>query len=170
MVFLAAIWWMRRTQFGASLVAIREDEIGAEMRGINTTVTKASIFVVSGFVTGLVGGLWAYQNTFISPTIVFEEETTVGRGDDVDARRSGHGRRSGDRRGGHLRLRDVVWANFLDYHLIVQGSVLILVVLFFPEGIVGRLSRRSGAVSIAHLFRTKASPEPGAAAPAGEEP
>jgi branched-chain amino acid transport system permease protein len=150
--FLAFIWWLRRTQFGASLVAIREDEVGAEMRGINTTVTKSSIFITAGFVTGTVGGLWAYQNTFISPTIVFEEETTVDAV--MMSMLGGLGTVAGPVIGGALIfwLRDVVWARFLDYHLIVQGSVLILVVLYFPEGIVGRLSRRSGAVSLGHLL------------------
>jgi branched-chain amino acid transport system permease protein len=165
-VFLALIWWMRRTQFGTSLVAIREDEVGAEMRGINTTVTKSSIFVVAGFVTGVVGGLWAYQNTFISPSIVFEEETTVDAV--MMSMLGGLGTVMGPVVGGVIIfwLRDVVWANFLDYHLIVQGSVLILVVLYFPDGIVGRLTRRSGAVSLGHLLRRRA----GSAASAGEEP
>ena len=150
--FVAFVWWLRRTQFGTSLVAIREDEVGAEMRGINTTVTKSSIFITAGFVTGTVGGLWAYQNTFISPTIVFEEETTVDAV--MMSMLGGLGTVAGPVIGGALIfwLRDVVWARFLDYHLIVQGSVLILVVLYFPEGIVGRLSRRSGAVSLGHLL------------------
>ncbi len=154
-LFLAAIRWMRRTQFGASLVAIREDEIGAEMRGINTTLAKASIFTTAGFVTGIVGGLWAYQNTFISPSIVFVESTTVDAV--MMAMLGGLGTVIGPVIGGAIIfwLRDVVWANFLDYHLIVQGAVLIVVVLYFPEGIVGRLTRRSGAVSLAHLWRRR---------------
>ena len=164
--FLAGIWWLRRTQFGSSLVAIREDEIGAEMRGINTTVAKSSIFVVAGFVTGVVGGLWAYQNTFLSPSIVFEEETTVDAV--MMSMLGGLGTVAGPVIGGVIIfwLRDVVWSNFLDYHLIVQGSVLILIVLYFPEGIIGRLSRRSGAVSISHLLRRRTTD----AAPAGEKP
>jgi branched-chain amino acid transport system permease protein len=36
-------------------------------------------------------------------------------------------------------LRDIVWANFLQYHLVVQGVLLILIVLFMPEGILGTL-------------------------------
>lgn len=152
-VFLGVVWWLRRTQFGASLVAIREDEIGAEMRGINTTVAKLSIFAISAFVTGIVGGLWAYQNTFLSPGIVFVEGRTVDAV--MMSMLGGLGTVAGPVIGGALIfwLRDVVWANFLDYHLIVQGALLILVVLYVPEGIVGRLSRRSGAVSLLHVFR-----------------
>ncbi len=56
------IWWIRRTEFGGSLVAIREDEIGAEMRGINTTLHKITAFWIAAFISGLVGGLWAYTD------------------------------------------------------------------------------------------------------------
>jgi branched-chain amino acid transport system permease protein len=151
--FVAFVWWLRRTQFGTSLVAIREDEVGAEMRGINTTVTKSTIFTIAGFVTGTVGGLWAYQNSYLSPGIVFVEGRTVDAV--MMSLLGGLGTVAGPVIGGALLfwLRDVVWANFLDYHLVVQGVLLILVVLFVPDGIVGRLSQRSGAVSLARIWR-----------------
>jgi len=70
-------WWLRRTQFGSTLIAIREDEVGADMRGIDTTLHKITVFAISAAITGLVGGLWAYQNTFIDPDIVFVERRTL---------------------------------------------------------------------------------------------
>jgi hypothetical protein len=48
-------------------------------------------------------------------------------------------------------LRDVVWANFLDYHLIVEGLLLITIVLFVPEGIMGSFGNKSGT-SIGRLW------------------
>jgi branched-chain amino acid transport system permease protein len=41
-------------------------------------------------------------------------------------------------------LRDIVWANLLQFHLIVEGALLIIIVLFVPEGILGTLGDRSG--------------------------
>ncbi|HZD23786.1 MAG TPA: branched-chain amino acid ABC transporter permease, partial [Acidimicrobiia bacterium] len=76
-VVVSLMWWIRRSEFGYTLVAIREDEVGAEMRGINTTVNKITAFALAGFSTGVVGGLWAYQNTFIDPDIVFLPSRTV---------------------------------------------------------------------------------------------
>ncbi|MDH3307946.1 MAG: branched-chain amino acid ABC transporter permease, partial [Acidimicrobiia bacterium] len=70
-VVVFIMWWIRRSEFGATLIAIREDEVGAEMRGINTTVNKITAFAIGAFSTGIVGGLWAYQNTFIDPDVVF---------------------------------------------------------------------------------------------------
>lgn len=137
-IFVVALSWaIRRTQFGATLIAIREDEVGAEMRGINTTLHKITIFTLASFLTGIVGGLWAYQNTYIDPDVVFIPARTVEMV--MMAMLGGLGTVAGPVIGTALIywLRDVVWANFLQYHLIVQGLLLILIVLFVPEGILG---------------------------------
>ncbi|MCO5190770.1 MAG: branched-chain amino acid ABC transporter permease, partial [Anaerolineae bacterium] len=136
-IVVLLIWLMRRTQFGASLIAIREDEVGAEMRGINTTRHKITIFCLACFSTGIVGGLWAYQNTFIDPDIVFFESRTIELV--MMTILGGLGTVAGPVVGATVLywLRDIIWANFLDYHLIVQGIMLILIVLFVPEGIMG---------------------------------
>jgi branched-chain amino acid transport system permease protein len=152
-VVVAFAFALRRTQFGASLIAIREDEIGAEMRGVNTTVAKSTIFTTAGFITGIVGGLWGYQNSYLSPGIAFVETRTVDAV--MMTLLGGMGTVVGPVVGGALLfwLRDVVWANFLDYHLLIQGVLLIIVVLYIPEGIVGRLRRGNGAVAITRTWR-----------------
>ncbi|MFQ5410051.1 MAG: branched-chain amino acid ABC transporter permease, partial [Anaerolineales bacterium] len=141
---IALMYWIRRTEFGASLIAIREDEVGAEMRGINTTLHKITAFWIAAFLSGLVGGMWAFQNTFIDPDIVFFESRTVELV--MMTMLGGLGTVAGPVIGAALIywLRDVVWANFLQFHLIAQGVLLILIVLFVPEGIMGTLGDRSG--------------------------
>lgn len=137
-IFVVAMSWaIRRTQFGATLIAIREDEVGAEMRGINTTLHKITIFTIASFLTGIVGGLWAYQNTFIDPDVVFFSARTVEMV--MMAMLGGLGTVAGPVIGAALIywLRDVVWANFLQFHLIIEGLLLIIIVLFVPEGILG---------------------------------
>lgn len=150
---IALIALIRRTQFGASLVAIREDEVGAEMRGINTTLHKITAFWIAAFLTGLVGGLWAYQNTFIDPDIVFFESRTVELV--MMTMLGGLGTVAGPVIGASaiFWLRDVVWANFEQYHLIVQGALLIAIVLFVPEGIMGSLGDGSGT-SLGRIMRS----------------
>ncbi len=149
---VAFVAWLRRTEFGASLIAIREDEVGAEMRGINTTLNKITVFWIAAFLTGLVGGLWAYQNTFIDPDIVFFESRTVELV--MMTMLGGLGTVAGPVIGATTIywLRDIVWANFLQYHLIVQGVLLIFIVLFMPEGIMGTLGDRSGT-SLGKIMR-----------------
>ena len=45
-------------------------------------------------------------------------------------------------------LRDIVWANLGDYHLMAQGVVLITLVLFVPNGITGLFDRKSALMSL----------------------
>lgn len=144
-------WWIRRSEFGASLIAIREDEIGAEMRGINTTAHKLTAFAIAAFLGGIVGGFWAIQNTFIDPDVVYFESRTVDLV--MMTMLGGLGTVAGPVIGAAslFWLRDVIWANFLDYHLIVQGLLLIGIVLFFPEGILGTL-RNPSTTSLGRLW------------------
>ncbi len=144
-------WWLRRTRFGAALVAIREDEIGAETRGINTTRLKVTVFSFAGFSTGLFGALWAYQNTFVDPDIAFIEVRTVDAV--LSTMLGGLGTVAGPVVGATVLywLREVLWAHLLDYHLIVQGALLIVIVLFLPKGLMGLVDRR--ALSVTGLWR-----------------
>ncbi|GMQ78323.1 MAG: branched-chain amino acid ABC transporter permease [Anaerolineae bacterium] len=152
-IVVVFVWWLiKHTEFGQSLIAIREDEVGAEMRGINATLHKITIFTIAAFSTGLVGGLWAYQNTFIDPDIVFIESRTLDLV--MIVMLGGLGTIAGPVLGAVLLywMRDIIWANFLQFHLIIQGLVLILIVLFLPEGIVGSISDRSGGTTIGRLW------------------
>ena len=158
------VWWLiKRTEFGTTLIAIREDEIGAETRGINTTLHKITIFMIGAVLTGIVGGLWAYQNTFIDPDVVFFSSRTVEMV--MMVMLGGLGTVAGPVIGATVLywLRDILWANLLQFHLIAQGVILILIVLFLPEGIVGTLADDSGT-SIGRLWNrylgTPAADEP----------
>ena len=129
--------WLRKTRFGSSLIAIREDEIGAEMRGINTTRTKVMVFTFSACSTGLFGGMWAYQNTFVDPDIAFVEVRTIDAV--MGTMLGGLGTVIGPVIGSVVLyiLREILWSNFLDYHLIMQGLLLGFIVLYVPKGLVG---------------------------------
>jgi len=141
---VALMWWIRRTEFGSTLIAIREDEVGAEMRGINTTLHKITAFWIAAFLSGLVGGIWAYQNTYIDPDIVFVPTRTIDMV--MMTMLGGLGTIAGPVIGATIIywLRDVVWSNFLLYHQIFEGVLLIIIVLFASEGIMGLLGGSSG--------------------------
>jgi branched-chain amino acid transport system permease protein len=150
-IVIALIWWIRHTEFGMTLLAIREDEVGAEMRGINTTLHKITAFSLAAFSTGIVGASWAYQNTFINPSIVFLDSRTVEIA--MMTMLGGLGTVAGPVIGTVIVywLRDVVWANLLQFHLIAEGILLIIIVLFVPEGIMGALGDPS-ATSLGRLW------------------
>ena len=159
MALIGLSWWLRRTRFGAALVAIREDELGARTRGIATTRLKVAVFSFAGASTGLFGSLWAYQNTFVDPDIAFTEPRTIDA--IMGTLLGGLGTVAGPVVGSVALywLREVLWANLLDYHLIAQGVLLILIVLFLPRGIVGVFDRRGA--SVRHLWRLPRPPADG---------
>jgi branched-chain amino acid transport system permease protein len=150
---VALISWLRRTEFGASLVAIREDEVGAEMRGINTTLHKITAFSIAAFITGTVGGMWAYQNTFIDTDIVFQQTRTIDMV--MMSMLGGIGTVAGPVLGSTVIywLRDIVWSNFLLYHQIFEGLLLIIIVLFVPEGIMGIFKDEDSGTSLNQIVK-----------------
>jgi branched-chain amino acid transport system permease protein len=140
---VALMWWIRRSEFGQTLIAIREDETGAEMRGINTTQHKVLAFMMAAFITSLVGAFWAWQNTYIDPDVVFVEQRTVEMV--MMSMLGGLGTVWGPPLGATILyfMQDLLWGNFLDFHLLALGVLLILLVLFVPEGILGTFGDRS---------------------------
>jgi branched-chain amino acid transport system permease protein len=142
-IVISLIWWIRRSVFGLSLLAIREDEIGAQMRGINTTLHKLVALSIAAFFTGITGAFWAWQNTYIDPDVVFAPNSTLDMV--MMSMLGGLGTVWGPPLGAVLLylLRVFLWGNLLDYHLMVMGVLLIILVLFMPEGILGKWDRSS---------------------------
>ncbi|WP_346535554.1 branched-chain amino acid ABC transporter permease [Micromonospora sp. DPT] len=138
---VAFAWWLRRSQFGASLLAIKGDERGAEARGINTTMLKLTVFCLSAAITGAVGACWAYEVTFIDPEIMFRDSFLINVA--IMTVLGGLGTVWGPVIGTALFLmvRDTVWAEQGNSFLVVFGAFLIVIVLFMPEGIVGTIQR-----------------------------
>lgn len=71
-IALAAVCtWMTanvsHSRFGRSLVAIRDAEVAAEASGISKPGLLASVFLFSGAIAGIAGGLFATLQSYITP-------------------------------------------------------------------------------------------------------
>jgi len=64
---LYLLWRMRESRMGKAFAAIREDEAAARTMGIDTTRYKLIAFTMGAAVAGLAGGLSAHFLFFISP-------------------------------------------------------------------------------------------------------
>ncbi len=71
------IWWLSRSRFGFGLIAIRENEEGAAVMGVNTTLYKVLAFALSGIFSALAGGIHAYWITFLDPESAFDISLNV---------------------------------------------------------------------------------------------
>ncbi|CAB3653573.1 branched-chain amino acid ABC transporter permease [Achromobacter pestifer] len=69
--------WLTRSKFGFGLIAIRENEEGAAVMGVNTTLYKVAAFAISGVFSALAGGIHAYWITFLDPDSAFDISLNV---------------------------------------------------------------------------------------------
>ena len=72
LIATAVVWWLTRSRFGFGLIAIRENEDGAAVMGVNTTLYKVMAFTLSGVLSSLAGGIHAYWITFLDPESAFD--------------------------------------------------------------------------------------------------
>jgi branched-chain amino acid transport system permease protein len=126
------------SKFGRGLVALRDDEDAAAVCGINGTRLKVEAFMISGFLTGIAGGLFASYLTYVSPDAVFGIILSVTPV--LMTILGGRGRWIGPVIGAILLelLRYYISYNVLSVlDELVLGIVLIVIVLLAPKGILG---------------------------------
>ena len=138
---VAAMAFVLRSPFGRSLIAIRENERRARFLGIPVEQHIWISFVISAFFASVAGGLYALLNNFVDPRALRWDMS----GNFVIMAVLG-GMRSfwGPLIGAAIfvALQDYVssqtenWMSFI-------GAFFILVVLFFPRGVLGLIRRRS---------------------------
>jgi branched-chain amino acid transport system permease protein len=129
------------SKFGLGLFAIREDEDAAVVLGVNTTVYKAIIYSVSAFLPAVAGALMFFKNGMIDPQIAFELIASIEG--IVMLMLGGQGTVVGAALGAGLyeRLRSSLLTSpkLSNFHLVIAGGLLLLVILFAPGGLIGWL-------------------------------
>jgi branched-chain amino acid transport system permease protein len=132
---------IKNSKFGLGLFAIREDEDAAVVLGVNATVYKAIIYSVSAFLPAVAGALMFYKNGMIDPSIAFEYMLSLEG--IVMLMLGGQGAVMGAALGGALyeKLRSYLLTSptLSNFHLVIAGGLLLLVVLFAPGGLMGWL-------------------------------
>lgn len=68
-------FWFKETALGLKLRASREEEHAAASIGINIIIVRWVAFILSAFMTGLAGGLWAHFITIFSPVSFYLVQT-----------------------------------------------------------------------------------------------
>lgn len=67
LITFVMIWRLLEGHQGRSFLSVREDEIAAESVGINTTQAKVRAFVISSFLAGVAGSLFAHFTNYLNP-------------------------------------------------------------------------------------------------------
>ena len=136
-VFL--MWVIVHSPFGKALQAIRDNETRAEFIGIRIRRYRLIAFVISGIFTGVAGALWAPLNGLASPDVLvwtFSGEivfmTVLG------GFRTFVGPIVGAIAFTYLKTYAV---GFTVYWQLLLGTVLVVLVLALPTGIMGAIER-----------------------------
>jgi branched-chain amino acid transport system permease protein len=138
---VAASTRIRRSSFGLALIAIRENEDAASDLGVNAFRAKLLAHACAAALTGAAGGVYAQYAAFIHPQGVFA--FSIGVAILLMPIIGGVGTIWGPVIGAVVYglIHEELVASFPQLHLLIYGSLLILIVLFEPAGLFGLLDR-----------------------------
>lgn len=142
---VVVIWNIVHSNHGRALVSIREDEIAAAAMGINTTYYKVAAFVIGAFFAGVAGGLFAHHLAYIDPksfgfmkTVEILLMVVLG----------GLGSITGSIIAAVVLTGLPEALRFLQsYRMIIYAATLILLMIYRPQGLLGRREAKIGLIS-----------------------
>ena len=140
-VTLAA--FVKRNAFGQALAAIKQDIDAAEALGIDSTRFKLAAHALSAAVVAVAGGLYAINFQYIAPGSVFDFRLSLSIV--LMPIVGGVGTIAGPVLGAlvfsTLQLKILSIPALRDSYLFLYGTLLIVVMLFEPKGILGLVRR-----------------------------
>ena len=148
--FLAALLtfvffrWLYTTRFGLAVNAIRDDEDKAEAMGVHTLRHKTVAWSISAFFLGISGALFGNMTGFIEPLEVAFPVITFGIFMVAMSLLGGKGTLWGPVLGAILFhvIKETTWIFFLGWQFIALGTIIIVNIVFFQQGIVGWMQEK----------------------------
>jgi len=129
------MWRFARSPFGLTLQGIRESESRMRALGYNVPLHLFIAFTVSGFFAGLAGALYAFFNSFVSPSTVALAQSVEGL---LMVIVGGVGTLFGSLVGAAviIALENLV-SFYTERWPMVLGLMFIVTMIFAPEGLLG---------------------------------
>ena len=142
LVAISALWFLRRvilSNFGWRLLAISQSELLSESIGFDTVKDKVKAFVIGSCLASLGGVLYASYVRYVSPT-----DFTFWRSVDLLTMNviGGMGNLMGSTIGAvTFSVLSEGFRGSKEFHTILYGALLILIMRFAPAGLLGLLGR-----------------------------
>lgn len=134
---------VRHSKLGLGLRAISQDEVKAESAGIPTNLYKILAFALSGYFIGVAGALYGQYITYVRPDIYLL--ILVGAQMVLMCLIGGKGTVAGPVIGAAAVIigNEIIlrWFGGSELNIFATGLAMILVLFFFPDGIVGSLRK-----------------------------
>ncbi|MDX2100741.1 MAG: urea ABC transporter permease subunit UrtC [Leptolyngbyaceae cyanobacterium bins.59] len=147
---MAMGWWLTQSNFGLILRSIKENEKRISFLGYDVASFKIFVWTLSAGIAGIAGGLFVPLNKFISPVylaVAFGTQVVIW------VAVGGRGTLFGPVLAAILlgQVQNSVDRITQDWQLIV-GVILLIVVLFFPNGLMGLVPKQFGLTNTSSLF------------------
>lgn len=135
--------WLYSTRFGLALNAIRDDEQKAEGMGLQTLWIKQVCWAIAAFFIGLIGAIYGNTQGFIEPLEVAFQTIYLGIFMVIAVLLGGKGTLWGPVVGAVVfhTLKEVTWTHFLGWQWVALGILIVVIVVYFQEGIMGYVRR-----------------------------
>jgi len=140
-VLMLTVYFIKRSKFGLALQSIGENEEAAAHMGVNVTWVKVITFAVSAFFMGAAGATIATRWTYIDPYIAFN--VLFSFLPVLMAIFGGMGQLYGPVIGAVIftYLQEVLVTKFSELYMLIFGIVLVAVILYLPDGLVGLVQK-----------------------------
>jgi len=128
-------WRLVRSSLGRVWRALREDDVAAQAFGINLTRYKALAFGGSAFIAGISGAFMAHMYTYINNETFSSASSILAL---TMAILGGMGNIVGASVGAlALTILPEIFRGLVDYRYFLYGLVLVLLIRFRPQGLLG---------------------------------
>jgi branched-chain amino acid transport system permease protein len=143
-VVLIFLRWLYSTNFGLAINAIRDDEEKAEAMGLYTRRYKRVAWSISAFFLGIAGAIFGNMTGFVEPRDIAFPTTTFNIFMILMVLLGGKGTFWGPVVGAVVFqvIKEVTWTYFLGWQFVTLGLLIVIIVVYFQQGIVGWLMEK----------------------------
>ena len=134
-VAVILVWNLVNSRHGRNMIAVREEELAAQMAGIDVYRYKMTALVVSAILAGIAGALMAHYMTFIQPKLFSMQKSTELT---IIVIFGGLGSISGSVIGAVLLTAlPELFRAFSQWRLVFYGLAVIVIMVGRPQGLMG---------------------------------
>jgi branched-chain amino acid transport system permease protein len=143
LIVLAITWALENSRLGYYLTAFRENEDAARALGVRTGRVRLAAMAISSFLAAMVGSFYAQYLVYIDPSSVIRIQISIQVA--LFAIVGGISTVLGPVIGAMIfvpvtiALRAALGTAVPGLHMIIYGSILILILLYMPKGVYGTL-------------------------------
>ncbi len=124
-----------RSRVGRALLALRGDDVAASAMGVDVAQYRVQAFVLSAAYASLAGSLYAHSSRFISPQIAdLSSSVEMIIMMVLGGIRTVFGVLIGT---AIMKSLPEILESFLDYQMVTRGAILIILLLYMPQGLIG---------------------------------